>query len=162
MGGTFVEYDPKSGKAEVFGKSNVVAQTATVKGGLRFISEAQKDSARTRMREIVSRNLPNTSAEIQFTDAYPAMGPKPENLELLGMLSQVSRDLGQGEVSAYDPGRRGAADVSFVAEYVACLDGLGSMGSGAHTPGETVNLRTLEALTQRTALLIYRLINEPR
>jgi glutamate carboxypeptidase len=162
MGGTFVEYDPKTGQGEVFGKSNVVSQTATVRGGLRFISEAQKDSARAKMREIVGRNLPNTSAEISFTDAYPAMGPKPENLELLEVLSGVSEDLGQGPVTAYDPGRRGAADVSFVAEYVACLDGLGSMGSGAHTPEETVNLKTLEALTQRTAILIYRLINQPR
>jgi glutamate carboxypeptidase len=160
MGGTFVEYDAKSGKAQVFGKSNVVSQTASVKGGLRFISEAQKDSARAKMREIVSRNLPGTSAEVRFTDAYPAMGPKPENMELLATLSQVSQDLGQGEVTAYDPGRRGAADVSFVAEYVACLDGLGSMGSGAHTPEETVNLKTLEPLTQRTAILIYRLLQE--
>jgi glutamate carboxypeptidase len=160
MGGTFVEYDSKSGKAQVFGKSNVVPQTASVKGGLRFISEAQKDSARTKMREIVSRNLPGTSAEVKFTDAYPAMGPKPENMELLETLSRVSQDLGQGEVTAYDPGRRGAADVSFVADYVACLDGLGSMGSGAHTPEETVNLKTLEALTQRTAILIYRLLQE--
>jgi glutamate carboxypeptidase len=160
MGGTFVEYDEKSGRAQVFGKSNVVSQTASVKGGLRFISEAQKDSARAKMREIVSRNLPNTSAEVRFTDAYPAMGPKPENMQLLATLSQVSQDLGQGAVTAYDPGRRGAADVSFVAEYVACLDGLGSMGSGAHTPGETVNLKTLESLTQRTAILIYRLLQE--
>jgi glutamate carboxypeptidase len=159
-GGTFVDYDPRSGEAAVFGKTNVVAQTASVRGGLRFISEAQKDSARAKMREITGRNLPNTSAEISFTDAYPAMGPTPENMELLGTLSQVSQDLGQGPVTAYDPGRRGAADVSFVAEYVACLDGLGSMGSGAHTPSETVNLKTLEALTQRAAILIYRLIED--
>jgi glutamate carboxypeptidase len=162
MGGTFVDYDPKTGEAEVFGKSNVVAQTASVRGGLRFISEAQKDSARAKMRDIVSRNLPNTSAEISFTDAYPAMAPTAGNMELLELLNQVSQDLGQGEVKAYDPGRRGAADVSFVAEYVDCLDGLGSMGSGAHTPEETVNLNTLEALTQRTAIMIYRLINQAR
>jgi glutamate carboxypeptidase len=40
----------------------------------------------------------------------------------------------------------------------AALGGLGSMGSGAHTPNETVNLKTFEALTKRTAILIYRLI----
>ncbi|MBC2839695.1 M20/M25/M40 family metallo-hydrolase [Robiginitalea sp. SC105] len=161
-GGTFVEYDEKSGNTRVFGKSNVVAQTAVAQGGLRFISEEQKENARARMREIVSRHLPQTDAKISFTDAYPAMGPKPENLELLEKLSAVSRDLGQGPVTAYDPGRRGAADVSFVARYVACLDGLGTMGSGAHTPQETVNFNTIEALTQRTALMIYRLIRETR
>jgi glutamate carboxypeptidase len=68
--------------------------------------------------------------------------------------------MGQDPVLAYDPGKRGAADVSFVAEYVDCLDGLGTMGTGAHTPKETVNLETMNLLIQRTAVLIYRLINE--
>ena len=52
------------------------------------------------------------------------------------------------------------ADISFIAAYADCLDGLGTMGSGAHTPNETVNLETMNLLIQRTALLIYRLINE--
>ena len=160
LGGTFVDFDPSTSKGTVFGKGNVVAQTAEARGGLRFISEVQKDRARAKMREIVSLNLPKTSAEISFTDSYPAMQPTDGNMALLSTLNEVSLDLGQGEVLPYDPGRRGAADVSFVAEYVDCLDGLGTMGSGAHTPEETVNLKTFEALTQRTALLIYRLINE--
>jgi glutamate carboxypeptidase len=37
---------------------------------------------------------------------------------------------------------------------------LGTMGNAGHTPQETVNLNTIEALTQRTAILIYRLINQ--
>lgn len=160
MGGTFVEYDDLSSKGTVFGKSNVVAQKAEVRGGLRFISEEQKERAREKMRVIVADNLPMTSATISFEDSYPAMGPKEENLDLLKQLNKVSQDLGQGEVLAYDPGKRGAADTSFVADYVACLDGLGTMGSGAHTPKETVNLNTIEALTKRTALLIYRLIHQ--
>ena len=160
MGGTFVEYDTSTGKGEVFGKSNVVSQTATVKGGLRFISEEQKEEARNKMREIVANNLPQTSATISFTDSYPAMVPTEGNNRLLAKLNQVSLDLGQGEVIGYDPGKRGAADTSFVAKYVDCLDGLGTMGSGAHTPEETVNLNTIEELTKRTAVLIYRLINQ--
>jgi len=88
------------------------------------------------------------------------MGPTEGNNRLLKVLNQVSLDLGQGGVKPYDPGRRGAADVSFVAEYVDCLDGLGTMGKGAHTPKETVNLNTIENLTKRTAILIYRLINQ--
>jgi len=160
LGGTFVDLDDMTSKGDAFGKSNVVAQTAAVKGGLRFISEEQKENARSKMREIVANNLPQTSAKISFTDSYPAMGPTEGNLNLLSVLNEVSLDLNQGEVLAYDPGRRGAADVSFVAEYVDCLDGLGTMGSGAHTPQETVNLNTIEDLTKRTAILIYRLINQ--
>ncbi len=159
LGGTFVNFDELTSKGDAFGKTNVVAQKAVVKGGLRFISEEQKERAREKMREIVANNLPQTSASISFTDSYPAMQPTEGNLALLETLNEVSLDLKQGEVLAYDPGRRGAADVSFVAEYVDGLDGLGTMGSNAHTPQETVNLNTIEALTKRTAILIYRLIN---
>ncbi|MGB2501920.1 MAG: M20/M25/M40 family metallo-hydrolase [Flavobacteriaceae bacterium] len=161
LGGTFVEFDSQQSKGETFGKSNVVAQTAIVKGGLRFISEDQKNRARKKMKAIVENNLPLTSATIKFTDSYPAMGPTEGNTKLLEKLNQVSIDMGQEPVLAYDPGKRGAADVSFVAEYVDCLDGLGTMGTGAHTPKETVNLETMNLLIQRTAVLIYRLINEP-
>ncbi|MDA0794133.1 MAG: M20/M25/M40 family metallo-hydrolase [Bacteroidetes bacterium] len=157
LGGTFVEYDKQTSSGEVFGKTNVVAQKAIVNGGLRFISEAQKENARAKMREIVSQNLPQTTAEIHFTDSYPAMGPTESNEALLEQLSEVSQDLGFGPVSGYDPGRRGAADISFVANDVDGLDGLGTMGNGAHTPQETVNLKTMNALIQRTAVLIYRL-----
>lgn len=162
LGGTTMDLKAKESKGNIFGKGNVVAQTAYAQGGLRFISEEQKARARTKMREIVAQNLPHTSAEVSFEDSYPAMKPTPENYQLLEVLSQVSQDMGQPPVIAYDPGKRGAADVSFVAEYVACLDGLGTMGTGAHTPKETVNLNTIELLTQRTALLIYRLLQQER
>ncbi|NNK61171.1 MAG: M20/M25/M40 family metallo-hydrolase [Flavobacteriaceae bacterium] len=158
LGGTQMNYEQALSQGDVFGKSNVVAQTAIAYGGLRFISEEQKERAREKMRVIASNNLPQTSAEVTFIDSYPAMGPTEGNHKLLKLLNQVSLDLKQGEVEAYDPGRRGAADVSFVASYVDCLDGLGTMGNGAHTPQETVNLNTIEALTKRTAILIYRLI----
>ncbi|WP_321826592.1 M20/M25/M40 family metallo-hydrolase [Maribacter dokdonensis] len=160
VGGTFVEFDEMTSKGSVFGKTNVVAQKAEVRGGLRFISEEQKERARDNMRAVVANNLPHTSAKVTFKDSYPAMQPTEGNKALLAKLNQVSLDLKQGEVIAYDPGKRGAADTSFVAEYVDCLDGLGTMGNAAHTPEETVNLKTIEALTKRTALLIYRLINE--
>ncbi|WP_291966994.1 M20/M25/M40 family metallo-hydrolase [Maribacter sp.] len=160
VGGTFVEFDEMTSKGRVFGKTNVVAQKAEVRGGLRFISEEQKERARDNMRTVVANNLPHTSAKVTFKDSYPAMQPTEGNKALLAKLNQVSLDLKQGEVIAYDPGKRGAADTSFVAEYVDCLDGLGTMGNAAHTPEETVNLNTIEALTKRTALLIYRLINE--
>ena len=157
LGGTFVEYDKQTSSGEVFGKTNVVAQTAVVNGGLRFISEEQKENARAKMRAIVNQNLPQTSASISFTDSYPAMGPTAGNQAVLEILSDVSQDLGFGPVARYDPSRRGAADISFVADYIDGLDGLGTMGNDAHTPQETVNLKTMNALIQRSAVLIYRL-----
>ena len=159
LGGTKIDYDPSQSRGTAFGKSNVVAGELVVYGGLRFISEEQKENARAKMRKIVANNLPGTSAEINFSDSYPAMKPTDGNLALLEVLDRVSRDLGYGEVKAYDPGRRGAADISFIAEYVNGLDGLGVMGGGAHSPGETINLNTIVPLTQRAALLIHRLGN---
>ena len=160
LGGTEVDFEEVLSKGTAFGKSNVVPQTAVVTGGLRFITEGQKERARAKMQEIVANNLPHTSATITFTDSYPAMPPTEGNLKLLEALNNVSLDLGQGEVKAYDPGKRGAADISFVASYVDCLGGLGAMGSGAHTPQETINLKTFKAITERTAILIYRLLNQ--
>lgn len=157
LGGTQVNYDGDQSKGSAFGKSNVVASEAEVHGGLRFISEEQKERTRDKMRLIVAKHLPKTSATIEFTDSYPAMEPTEGNEKLLDVLNQVSQDLNYGEVKAYDPGKRGAADISFIAQYVDGLDGLGAMGNGAHSPNETINLETYIPLTERVALLIHRL-----
>jgi glutamate carboxypeptidase len=157
VGGTDVEMDPENSTGNAFGKSNVVPQEVLVDSDLRFISEEQKERARNKMREIVADHLPHTSAEITFEDSYPAMSPTEGNMKVLQALSQVSIDLGQGPVQPFDPGKRGAGDISFVAQYVDCLDGLGVMGGGAHSPDEYVDLRTINDLIKRTAILIYRL-----
>jgi glutamate carboxypeptidase len=156
-GGTEVNYDPALAKGEAVGKTNIIAQKVIVQGDLRFISEVQKENARAKMREIVARHLNGTGAEIKFSDGIPAMEPTTANADLLKVLNQVSLDLNMGEVKAGDPGSRGAGDISYIAQYVPCLDGLGASGKGAHAPGETINLKEFPGLTQRTALLIYRL-----
>ncbi|MEM6360777.1 MAG: hypothetical protein AAF731_11840 [Bacteroidota bacterium] len=69
----------------------------------------------------------------------------------------MSLDLKQGQVQAYNPGGRGAADISFIVEYVDGLDGLGTMGCGAHSSSEYRDLRTFRDLVKRTAVFIYRL-----
>ena len=157
LGGTKVNIDSSGTQGSASGKTNLVANTTIVRGDLRFISEEQKERARAKMRAIVAENLPQTEASITFEDGYPAMPPTPGNQALLKQLSKVSTDLGQGEVVAYDPGKRGAADISFIAQYVDGLDGLGVMGTKAHAPGETVDLRTLEDIVKRTAILLHRL-----
>jgi glutamate carboxypeptidase len=157
LGGTEVTFDTETSKGTSFGKTNVIAQSATARGDLRFLTDAQKQAAQDKMRKIVSESLPGASAEIQFEDTYPSMAPTEGNLELLKILDTVSRDLGLGEVKAYDPGGRGAADISFVASYVDGLDGLGAIGEGAHTSAEDIDLSTFPHLITRTALLIYRL-----
>ena len=157
LGGTQISFDPSASRGTAFGKTNVIAQTVVVDGGLRFISADQLERAREGMRRVVSRHLPGTEAKIRFEDGYPAMPPTAGNFKLLGVLDRVSRDLGFGAVEAVDPGRRGAADISFAAPYVDGLDGLGVAGEGGHTVEEVVDLGSIPIVTKRAALLIYRL-----
>lgn len=149
--------DEQRGQAAASGKSNIIAQTASVTGDLRTLTMEQLERTKERMRAIVKKNLPQTSAEIVFEDGYPPMAPTEGNFALLRELRGVSRDLGFGPVDVIDPGKRGAADVSFVAPFVASLAGLGPSGDGSHAPGETVDLTSLPLVTKRAALLIHRL-----
>lgn len=161
IGGNQVNYDEEDMRGSVSGKTNIVPKRTIAHGGVRFLTREQGERAFQSMREITSENLPQTSSEITFSeDGYPPMEPTDGNMKLLGILSSVSQDMGLGEVEPFDPAKRGAADISFVASYVDGLDGLGAMGSGAHGPDETINLETYKELTQRAALLIYRLTRE--
>jgi glutamate carboxypeptidase len=129
-----------------------------VDGDLRFISEEQKERIRTKMREIVSKSLPGTSAKITFFDGIPAMTPVEANYELLRKLDQASRDLGFGPVVALDPGSRGAGDIAFISHLIPGLDGIGIGGGGnSHAKGEYASIDSLPMLTKRAAILIYRL-----
>ena len=158
VGGNEVAYDPPSGRGRAAGKTNIVPQRAVVHGDIRTITDEQLQRTRERMRHIVAQGLPHAQAAIRFGEGYPAMSPTPANYELLERYSAASRALGLGPVEAHDPGRRGAADISFVAPYVkAGLDGLGPYGSGGHTVNERVELPTLAQQAKRAALLIYRL-----
>ena len=160
VGGTSVEYDPETDRGAAFGKTNVIPQTVIAAGDLRTLTHGQLQRAMAGMRKIVSDNLPRTEAEITFRESYPPMAPTAGNLALLDWLDQVSRDLGMGPIEAVDPGKRGAADISFAAQHTAALGGLGVVGRGAHTPDETVDLHSIPVMAKRAALLAYRLGTE--
>ena len=158
LGGTEVTLDQAQSRGTAFGKNNVVAQTVVVTGGLRTISDAQLERAREKMRGVVARSLPGTSAEISFADGYPAMSPEPANYALFEVYNAVNRDLGHGPMEILDPGRRGAADISFAAPHVeAALAGVGAYGAHSHSPEETMDLDLYPLAIQRAAVLIYRL-----
>jgi glutamate carboxypeptidase len=157
IGGSEVAYHQEAQQGTVSGKTNIISPRTVANGDLRFISEQQKENARTVMREIVSQSLPGTKAAISFVDGIPSMPPTEGNTKMAAQLSEVSQALGFGKVNPGNPGSRGAGDISYVAQYLDCLDGLGASGRGAHAPGETINLYEYPKLTQRAAVFIYRL-----
>jgi|TARA_B100001245_G_scaffold235433_1_gene223243 glutamate carboxypeptidase len=158
IGGTDVDYDPITARGITFGKTNVVSQAATVHGGIRTISIEQFDRATARMKDIASQNLPGTTAKIEFKTSYPPMAPTKENYALLDKLESVNVDLGYGKLKPLDPGKRGAADISFVAPHVdASLAGMGPDGFGEHSEKEGLDLTSFPKTTTRATILIYRL-----
>lgn len=155
VGGTETALDRTSGTTA--GKTNITAQSTRIRGDLRTVSAEQLAEAQKRMTAIVAKNLPRTSAKITFSEGYPAMPESPANHAVLAQLDAASRDLGFGEITAYDPRSRGAGDIAFVSPPLPALDGLGIRGGGAHAPTEWADLATVPELVKRTAVLIYRL-----
>ena len=162
QGGTDVAYDDQQNRGRTFGKTNVVPRKVVVHGGMRAISVEQLERARAKMRAVVDDNHPHTSANIEFQDRYPPMSPTDGNAHLQAKLSEINDALGRGPMPALDPSRRGAADISFVAPYTDGLAGLGALGSGGHTPNESLDLTSLPLAIKRAAILIYRLGAEPQ
>jgi glutamate carboxypeptidase len=156
QGGTNVEYEVAQNRGRTFGKTNVIPRKVVVHGGMRTISVEQLERAREKMRAVVARSLPHTSATIEFKDSYPPMSPTEGNKLLQMQLSDINESLGRGPMPALDPRRRGAADISFVAPYSDSLAGLGALGSGGHTPDESLDLTSLPLAIKRAAILIYR------
>jgi glutamate carboxypeptidase len=158
LGGTAVTLDAPHNQGSAAGKTNVVAKEMVVQGDLRTLSPEQLELARATMREIVAQPLPHTRSEIEIAEGYPPMAPTEGNRRLLALYDAASRDLGLGPVTAVDPLKTGAADVSFVAGLVPmALDGVGLCGRDDHTDKETADLRMLPAQTRRAAVLLLRL-----
>lgn len=148
-------------RAVAKGKTNIIPGVALARGDFRTLSEDQSARVRAKMVEIVAASAPKTSAKISFDPgSYPAMAPTEGNKALLGKLNAVNRDLGLGEQAPLDPLKRGAGDISFVANDVDGLVGLGTYSRGDHAPGETVDLDSIRRQAKRAAILMTRLSRE--
>ena len=144
------------------GKPNVIASEAVARGDIRTLSPEQEARVRARMQAIVERHLDKSHAVLEFADdGYPPMAPTDGNRALLARLNAVNATLGVPQMPAGDPANRGAGDISFVA-FIDGLVGLGMAGEGSHAPGETADLKSLDLQAKRAALLMSRLVREPR
>jgi len=160
-GGTDLDLAENGLSATVSGKGNIIARTAIASGDLRTLSEEQTDRIVAKMEDIVGTNSPGTDAEFTFTRRYPAMPPTQANRALLVWLNVVNRDLGLQEQGEYDPAKRGAGDINFIAAEVDGLAGMGPAGSGSHAPSETVDLDSIRRQAKRAAVLMSRLAASP-
>ncbi len=160
LGGATAERNADGTGGAATGKANVIPPVALADGDLRTLNNEQTERVEARMRAIVEKHLPKTEARIEFGEGYPAMAPTEAGHRLVRELNEVNAGLGYPAMEELDPMLRGAGDISFVAEYVPGLVGVGAMGDGAHAEGETVFLETIPRQAKRMAVLMYRMSKE--
>ena len=162
-GGQSAAFDADGVRATATGKSNIIPGIAIAKGDFRTLSEDQTARVKAKMTAIVATHAPLTGAEIKFeSGGYPAMAPTDGNRAILTALNGVNADLGLAEMPPLDPLKRGAGDISFVANDVSGLAGLGPSSKGDHAPGETVDLVSMKRQAKRAAILMTRLSGQKR
>jgi glutamate carboxypeptidase len=156
--GQEASFDNDGVRASAKGKTNIIPGLAIARGDFRTLSEDQSARVRQKMQTIVSASAPKTGAKISFDPGgYPAMAPTEGNKALLAQLNVVNRDLGLDAQPPLNPLKRGAGDISFVANDVDGLVGLGVYSKGDHAPGETVDLASIKRQAKRAAILMSRL-----
>ena len=156
--GQEVNFDTDGVRVSAKGKTNIIPGLAIARGDFRTLSEEQSARVRGKMLAIVSASAPKTKATINFDPgSYPAMAPTEGNKALLARLNAVNHDLGLAKQPVLDPLKRGAGDISFVANDVDGLVGLGVYSKGDHAPGETVDLASIKRQAKRAAILMTRL-----
>jgi glutamate carboxypeptidase len=162
-GGTSAKLATGGIRADVTGKTNILAEEAVARGDLRALSQEQIDRATAKMRAIVAQSLPGTiEARLTFEEGYPPMAPTQGNRVLLGRLNEVNKDLGLDVMEELDPLKRGAGDISFVAADVDGLVGMGPASSASHTVDERVDIPSMWRQATRAAILMSRLARERR
>lgn len=160
-GGQSADVDKDGVRIAVTGKTNIIPPIAVAKGDFRTLSEEQTAWVRAKMQAIVGADhLPGTSASIAFDMGYPSMAPTAGNRALLAKLNGVNADLGLAVMPELDPLKRGAGDISFVAQDTDGLVGLGVTSSGDHSPAEQADLSSMKRQAKRAAILMSRLAGE--
>ncbi|RJG55449.1 M20 family peptidase [Sphingobium terrigena] len=160
-GGQSADVDKDGVRIAVTGKTNIIPPIAVAKGDFRTLSEEQTARVRAKMQAIVGAgHLPGTSATIAFDMGYPSMAPTAGNRALLVKLNGVNADLGLAVMPELDPLKRGAGDISFVAQDTDGLVGLGVTSSGDHSPAEQADLSSMKRQAKRAAILMSRLAGE--
>jgi len=156
--GQEANFDADGVRISAKGKTNIIPGIALARGDFRTLSEEQSARVREKMIGIVSASAAKTTAKITFDPGgYPAMAPTDGNKALLARLNTVNRDLRLAEQVPLDPLKRGAGDISFVANDVDGIVGLGAFSRGDHAPGETVDLASIKRQAKRAAILMTRL-----
>lgn len=175
--------DPQAGASAILELSSVVQRlfalndhrrgitvnVGTIEGGIRPNIVAPRSEAVVDVRVLrheeaaeidaairsISPSTPGTSITVTGGFGRPPMERTEGTVRLFGAARRIGRDLGMqlGEATA-----GGGSDGNTTAQYVPTLDGLGTVGDGAHATHEHI---VASNLAPRTALLAALLLLQP-
>lgn len=123
-------------------RRNIVAEQCKIEVDVRVRSAAEGERVERELRAICADvQLPGTSAEVFGRMSRPPWSRTPASDQLVRHFQDVAQDLGV-TLGAEDTG--GGADTNFAGALgVPTIDGLGPVGSGAHTTDERIKLHTV-------------------
>jgi glutamate carboxypeptidase len=128
-------------------RSNVVPSSCSIKVDVRVLSEAEQERVRAGL-EALSPYSHGAKLIVRGDWNRPPMPRTPLMVETFKRAQSIAAEIG---IQIDEGGTGGASDANFVAPLeVPVLDGLGAIGSGAHTHQEYI---LFSKLAERTALL---------
>lgn len=132
-------------------RANIVSDHAEIVFDLRFLHPDDRRAAEARWQELLQQQLIE-GVKLTLTPAPSSMQPMVATEQSLALARQVELIAGQILGVPFDPETRGGASDCCNTAAAGCpsIDGLGAIGSGAHTTEEYV---LLAPIPQRTALL---------
>jgi glutamate carboxypeptidase len=141
------------------GAVNIVPDFAAADINLRVTREADAAEVLRRLREIAAPINAREGYRLEITGRFnrPPKGVTPAEERLFAAWQACGAELGS-VFSWQDVG--GGSDGNLLgAAGLPCLDGLGPVGDGLHSPEETVQLASLAERAQIAALFLHRVAN---
>jgi glutamate carboxypeptidase len=142
LNNTIPDFSLNIGKIEGgLGPATIPAE-ATGYIDMRWKDESSKNIILKRIEEIMSKNHQSDCfSEFEILNSRPAMPYTGRNSELIELLKQTGRELGQQILTEH---RRGTSDANFFGSYnIPTLDGLGPFSEHDHTENEYVRISSL-------------------
>lgn len=160
-GGRQLSFTQNPSRIHIKSKNNVISRQAKATGEVRYLYDKDLDGFTHTMQNKAQALTKPIAADFYLVDGKgkPAMQPSARNIALYERLKKINQALKLGPLRMENPRFRGAADISYVAQYTAALDGLGAIGKHEHSEQETLNIVKTQSATKRAALLIYQLSN---
>jgi glutamate carboxypeptidase len=155
LNNTIPEFSLNIGRIEGGLGPATIPSEATGYIDMRWMDDAHKNIILDKIEEIMAVNhQPDCSSEFEILNGRPAMPFTGRNSDLIELVKQTAKELGQQVLTEH---RRGTSDANFFGSFdIPTLDGLGPLSDHDHTENEYIQI---SSLFERTLLLVVFMLN---